>query len=119
MGYPPCLDCGVRVMGINVLSLQVARCSPPVRPYAEGKTWGSLCLPINSPELTLSGDAKSGLRVVKALVEVTQWSQADMWAEENDKTRLSQSWRLGTMCPRTCSRLAEVLESPGQEARSM
>lgn len=103
MGCPHYLDCGVRVMVINVLSLQVAGRSPPVRPYAEGKTWGSLCLPINSPELTLSGDVKSGLRVVKALVEVTQWSQADVWAEKNDKTRLSRSWRLGSMCQRTCS----------------
>lgn len=75
-------------MVINVLSLQVAGRSPPVRPYAEGKTWGSLCLPINSPELTLSGDVKSGLRVVKALVEVTQWSQADVhYPEEKEGSK--------------------------------
>lgn len=73
--------------------------SPPDGLGAEGMTWGSPWLPINGLGLTLQEMRRLGSERSRALVRVTQWSQAARGLRRKAKLDRSQAGGQERVCP--------------------
>lgn len=73
--------------------------SPPDGLGAEGMTWGSPWLPINGLGLTLQEMRRLGSERSRALVRVTQWSQAARGLRRKANLDSSQAGGQERVCP--------------------